>query len=77
MEKFHSSKALLKMAGGGMHPPHPPLDFPLIIRFSSGSLLAILKNTVRVRLRFDKNNVKPVYKTPVQVRFDSLEIISD
>ena len=24
MEKFYSSKALLKMAGGGMHPPHPP-----------------------------------------------------
>ena len=45
-----------------------------IIRFSSGSLFAILKNrpTVRVRLRFDKNSVKPVYKTPVRVRFDSL-----
>ena len=41
-----------------------------IIRFSSGSLFAILKNTVRVRLRFDKNSVKPVYKTPVW--FDSL-----
>ena len=41
-----------------------------IIRFSSGSLFAILKNTVR--LRFDKTSVKPVYKTPVQVRFDSL-----
>ena len=24
MEKFYSSKALLKMAGGGMHTPHPP-----------------------------------------------------
>ena len=24
MEKFYLSKALLKMAGGGMHPPHPP-----------------------------------------------------
>ena len=41
-----------------------------IIRFSSGSLFAILKNTVQVRLRFDKISVKPVYKTPV--RFDSL-----
>ena len=43
-----------------------------IIRFSSGSLFAILKNTVRVRIRFDKNSVKSVYKTPVRVRFDSL-----
>ena len=43
-----------------------------IIRFSSGSLFAILKNTVRVRLRFDKNSVKPVYKTPIRVRCDSL-----
>ena len=43
-----------------------------IIRFSSGSLFAILKKTARVRLRFDKNSVKPVYKTPVRVRFDSL-----
>ena len=24
MEKFYSSKGMLKMAGGGMHPPHPP-----------------------------------------------------
>ena len=24
MEKFYLSKALLKMAGGGMHPPYPP-----------------------------------------------------
>ena len=38
-----------------------------IIRFSSGSLLAILKNTVR--LRFNKNSVKPVYKTPVRFGF--------
>ena len=43
-----------------------------IIRYSSVSLFAILKNTVRVRLRFDKNNVKPVYKTPIRVWFDSL-----
>ena len=41
-----------------------------IIRFSSCSLCTILKNTVRVRLRFDQNSVKPVCKTPV--RFDSL-----
>ena len=43
-----------------------------IIRFSSGSLFAILTSTVGVRLRFDKNSVKPVYKTSVRVRFDSL-----
>ena len=45
-----------------------------INRFSSGSLFAILKNSAQVRLRFDKmtkNTVKPVYKTPVRVRFDS------
>ena len=43
-----------------------------IIWFSSGSLFVILKNMVRVRLKFDINNVKPVYKTPVQVWFNSL-----
>ena len=42
----------------------------LVIRFSSGSLIAILKNTVRVRSKFNKNRIKPVYKTPV--RFESL-----
>ena len=26
-----------------------------------------------VSVRFDKNSVKPVYKTPVRVRFDFLE----
>ena len=41
-----------------------------IIRFSSGSLFAILKNTVR--LRFNKNTVKPIYKIPIRVWFDSL-----
>ena len=24
MKRIYSSKGLLKMAGGGMHPPHPP-----------------------------------------------------
>ena len=43
-----------------------------IIRFSSGSLFVIFKNTVRIRLRFGKNSIKPVYKTPVRVWFDSL-----
>ena len=43
-----------------------------IIRFSSGSFFVILKNTVRVRLRFGKNSINPVYKTPVRVRFNFL-----
>ena len=43
-----------------------------IIPFSSGLLLAILKNLIRVWLGFDKNSVKPVYKTLVRVWFDSL-----
>ena len=29
MAKFDSSKALLKMVGGGMHPPHPPGSAPV------------------------------------------------
>ena len=45
-----------------------------VSRFSSDSLLAILKNMVWVRLRFDKNSVKPIYKTPVRVRFDVLTL---
>ena len=41
MEKFYSSKTLLKMADGriGMHTPHPhPLDPPLLrcAKFSKG-----------------------------------------
>ena len=31
IEKLYLSKALLKMAGEGVHPPHPPLDPPLAI----------------------------------------------
>ena len=34
MEKFYSSKALLEMAGGGMHTQrtqHAPLDLPLVV----------------------------------------------
>ena len=37
MEKIYSSKGLLKMAGGGIHPPHFPLDPPLAIK--------LIKNT--------------------------------
>ena len=28
IEKLYLSKALLKMAGGGVHPPHPPGSAP-------------------------------------------------
>ena len=41
MEKFYSSKTLLKMAGGGMHLqyiPHPPLDPPLIVNLTKDGL---------------------------------------
>ena len=31
MGKFYSSKTLLKMAGGGRHPPTSHLDPPLIV----------------------------------------------
>ena len=43
-----------------------------IVRLSSCSLFAILKNTVHVRSRFDKISVKPFYKTSVRLRYDSL-----
>ena len=33
MKKFYSSKPLLKLAGGGMHPQHPPLDPPLTLQY--------------------------------------------
>ena len=38
MEKFHSSKAWLKMASGGMHPSHPPQDPPLYMYHFSANL---------------------------------------
>ena len=37
MEKFYLSQALLKMAGGGMHPSHPSLG-PLLSGFDSTGL---------------------------------------
>ena len=43
MEKNYSSKALLKMVGGGMHPPHSPLDPPL---GGARSLMQYLLNAV-------------------------------
>ena len=39
IEKLYLSKALLKMAGGGMHPSLPPLDPPLAILFHNWSVL--------------------------------------
>ena len=59
------------ISGGGA--ALPSFGSAQLIRFSSGLLFAILKNTVRARLRFDKNSVKQVYKTPVRVWFDSLD----
>ena len=47
---------------------HDYLKYSVQFRFA----LVIFKITVRVRLRFGKNGVKPVYKTSVRVRFDSL-----
>ena len=36
MEKLYTSKALLKIAGGKMHTPHPtPLDPPLAISYKN------------------------------------------
>ena len=32
MKKFYSSKIFLKLAGGGMHPPHPSLDPSLLMK---------------------------------------------
>ena len=31
VEKLYLSKALLKMAGGGIHPSHPPLAFDMLL----------------------------------------------
>ena len=55
MEKFYLSKALLKMAGGGMHPPYPPLTVTLLFqtddcRFSQGRMRCSI-HTVEQRWR--------------------------
>ena len=43
LEKLCLSKALLKMAGGGMHPPHPPLDPPLAFGMLQNVCLLVLR----------------------------------
>ena len=43
IEKLYLSKALLKMAGGGTHPPHPPLDPPLVLGMRLNVCLLVLR----------------------------------
>ena len=43
IEKLYLSKALLKMAGGGVHPPHPPLDPPLAVDILLNVCLLVLR----------------------------------
>ena len=43
IEKLYLSKALLKMAGGGMHSPHPPLDPPLPLGMLLNVCLLVLR----------------------------------
>ena len=49
IEKLYLFKALMKMAGGGMHSPHPPLDSPLAL----GMLLKVCLLVLRL-LFFEK-----------------------
>ena len=43
MEKLYLFKALLKMAGGGMHPPHPPpLDPPMEAEVAKQKYISVL-----------------------------------
>ena len=42
IEKLYSSKALLKMAGEGVHSPHPPLDPPLALGMLQNVCLLVL-----------------------------------
>ena len=43
IEKLYLSKALLKMAGGRMHPPHPLLDPPLALGMLLNVCLLVLR----------------------------------
>ena len=43
IEKLYLSKALLKMAGEGVHPPHPPLDLPLALGMLLNVCLLVLR----------------------------------
>ena len=52
MEKFYSSKALLKMAVGGMHPSHPPGSAPGVA--CSLPILSAKLATVQEKILFKK-----------------------
>ena len=43
IEKLSLSKALLKMAGEGVNPPHPPLDPPLVLGMPLNVCLLVLR----------------------------------
>ena len=43
IEKLYLSKALLKMTGEGVHPPHPPLDPPLALDMLLNVCLLVLR----------------------------------
>ena len=48
IEKLYLSKALLKMAGGGMHPPHPPLALGMLLkRLFASFAIAIFRKICR------------------------------
>ena len=55
MEKFYSSKTLLKLADGGMHPPYPPLDPPVVMMFHKNAF-----RTPQIRLRQKGRACTPV-----------------
>ena len=58
IEKLYLSKALLKMAGEGVHPPHPSLDLPLAL----GMLLNVCLLVLRL-LFFEKFAGPPMAKS--------------
>ena len=43
IEKLYLSKALLKMAGEGVHPPYLPLDPPLVLGMPLNVCLLVLR----------------------------------
>ena len=43
IEKLYLSKALLKKAGEGVHPPHPPLNPPLALGMLLNVCLLVLR----------------------------------
>ena len=63
MEKFYSSKALLKMAGGGMHPPIPhillpPLEPTLIGTLKSCLFTLIYEGSAKTNCRIFRERAK-------------------